>query len=103
MGNSGKRCGAWQLHRYPGGSQLGPQRGCCPGYPGFDSADRDAQTLGDLRLGNAVSDQAHHIRVDRWQLVEGLVDSEDCERSVRSVIVGRRIEASYLLSDSLLH
>jgi hypothetical protein len=36
--------------------QLGPQRVCCLGRPGFDGADRDAEVLGDLAVGEAVSD-----------------------------------------------
>src|SRR5271154_3612729 len=72
--------------------QLGPQRVCCLGRPGFDGADRDAEAPGDLGVGTAVPDQAHHISVDRRELVEGLVDGEDRERLGDGVVLGRQLE-----------
>src|ERR1700728_5106781 len=70
--------------------QLGPQRVCCLGNPGFDGADRDAEAPGDLGVSEAVPDQAHHIGVDRRELVEGLVDGKDRERLVDAVVLGRQ-------------
>ena len=72
--------------------QLGPQRVGRLGHPGFDGADRDAEALGDLGVGEAVPDQAHHISVDRRELVEGLVDGQDRERLVNGVVLGRQLE-----------
>src|SRR5207248_7024988 len=72
--------------------QLGPQRTCRLGRPGFDGADRDAQAPGDLGLGEAVPDQAHYLSVDRRQLVQGPVDGEDGERLVHGVVLGRQLE-----------
>ena len=69
--------------------QLGPQRAGCLGHPGFNGADRDAEAPGDLRMGEAVPDQAHHISVDRRELVQGLVYGQDRERLINGVILGR--------------
>src|SRR5437879_5000973 len=66
--------------------QLGSQRVCRLRHPGFDGADRNAESLGDLGVSEAVSHEAHHVAVDRRQLVEGLVDGEDRERLVDGVV-----------------
>jgi hypothetical protein len=62
------------------------------GRAGFDGADRDAEAFGDLGVGEAVSDQAHHVAVDRGQLVKGLVYGHDRERLVDRVVLGRQLE-----------
>jgi len=76
----------------PQAGQLGPQRVCCLGHPGFDSTDRHAQTPGNLGLSEAVSDQAHHISVDRRELAESLIDGEHRERLINGVVLGRQLE-----------
>src|SRR5271165_3627411 len=72
--------------------ELGPQGVGCGGRAGFDRADRDVETLGDLGVGEAVSDQAHHVGVDRRQFVEGLVDGHDGESLINAVVLGWQLE-----------
>jgi len=43
-------------------------------------------------MGEAVSDQAHHISVDRRELVQGLIDGEHGKRLVDGVVLGRELE-----------
>src|ERR1035438_1047888 len=76
----------------PQAGQLGSQRAGCLGHPGFDGANRDAEAPGDLGMGEAVPDQAHHISVDRRELVESLIDGEHCERLINGVVLGRELE-----------
>jgi hypothetical protein len=40
-------------------------------------------------VGEAVSHQTHDVGVDRWQLVERLVDGEHHERVINAVVLVR--------------